>query len=101
MDLQKLKNTISVVESADNNIKNYEKLKGRELALIPTDSDYFRNFKHYVEKEKIYYDGETEKSPMYISKSNSDKIINILIDTQINFSALHRSDLLRIMEVAK
>jgi hypothetical protein len=101
MNLQELKNKIAVVESADNNIKNYNKLKGRELAIIPTDSDYFRNFKDYVEREKIYYDGETEKSPMYISKSNSDKIIDSLIDLQIDFSASHRSDLSLIIEDAK
>ena len=53
MDLQKLKNKISVVEQADRNIENYQKLKGREIALIPTDSDYYRNFEDWAKKEEI------------------------------------------------
>lgn len=101
MDLQKLKNKIAVVEQADRNIENYQKLKGREIALIPTDSDYYRNFEDWAKKEKIHYDGETEKSPMYMSKSDADRVIDLLIDFQKDFSSVSRADLSIILSKAE
>ena len=96
MDLQKLKNKIAVVEQADRNIENYKKLKGREIALIPTDSDYYRNFEDWAKKEEIHF----SVSPMYMSKSDADRVIDLLIDFQKDFSSSARADLSIILSKA-
>ena len=97
MDLQELKNTIAVIERAEANIENWRKLKGREIALIPTDSEYYKKFQDFVKKEKIYYDGENEKAPMYC---RADKVIGDLIKAQEHFMKPHKEKISSLLSTS-
>lgn len=66
MDIQRLKVMISIVESADNNIAHLENLRGRECALIPTDSDYYKAFIEWSKTNyHSRYDGAKNCAPVY------------------------------------
>lgn len=90
MDLHKLKSTISVIESADSNIKSWENLKGRELMVIPTDSEIFKEFNHFIKERRIHYDGKENPQPIYIS-AMSEEVCQLIIDSYNNFAEPYRN----------
>lgn len=92
-DLQELKNTIAVVETAQNNIDNWNKFKNRELCIIPVDSDYYVEFAEWKKSKGAIYDGEKNKSPMYITGSKSNEVLDLLIKHQEDFARPHKEKL--------
>lgn len=84
-DLQELKNTISVIEVADKNIDNWNKLKDRELCIIPVDSNYYKEFSEWKKSKGAIYDGEINKSPMYILNKEANEVLDLLIKHQEDF----------------
>ena len=94
MDLQELKNTIAVIESTERNIKGWENLMGRELAIIPTDSEYYKEFQFYIDEKRPSYDGKENPSPTYISSIDSKKVCQLLIDGHNEFQKPHKEKLI-------
>lgn len=97
MEIQEVKTTISVIETAEKNIENWNKLRGRELSIIPTDSEYYKEFKLWAKEKGVYYDGDKEKSPMYIN-GEVDEVLDLLIKNQEDFIRPHKEKLLFIFE---
>lgn len=93
MDLQELKNTIAVIEVTESNIKGWENLIGRELAVIPTDSEYYKEFQFYATDKRPPYDGKENPAPIYISSCESKKVCQLLIDGHNEFQKPHKQKL--------
>jgi len=91
--IQELKNTISVIESAENNIKSFNCLKNRELAIIPVDSEYYIEFQEWIKTKGACYDGKKEKCPMYIDKNEANDFLDLLIKKQEDFAKPHKDKL--------
>lgn len=85
MDLKKLKNTIAAIEGAESNIEHWNKLRNRELVVIPVDSEYYKEFKIWKKQKGACYNGEKECSPIYISPSKSEPIVDLMIKHQEDF----------------
>jgi len=97
MKLDELKKAVSLVEGSEKNIKNWEELKNRELAIIPTDSKYYQAFKEFTKENKTYYDGKKEQSPSYISGKKAYIVINFLIQEEVDFIKPHKQKLDRLL----
>lgn len=93
MNITEIENTISVLKSAQSNIYNWSTLKDREVAIIPTDSDYFKTFKEWIKSNNVHYDSEKEKSPMYISKDETNQLVDLMIKNQEDFIKPHKEKL--------
>jgi len=96
-NLQELKNTISVVESAEKNIKKWNKLQGRELAIIPTDSNYYKTFCKWKEGGPCIYNEGTETQPMYVSGGKTNDIISLMIKRWEDFVNPHQEKLTKLL----
>lgn len=96
--LNELKCTIAVVETAQKNIDGFNSLKNRELAIIPTDSEYFKEFEKFIRTKRPTYDRENEKSPMFISSEKSNKILELLIKHQEDFANKFKEKIERILK---
>lgn len=90
MDIQELKAAIALIESSESNIKSWENLKGRELMVIPTDSEVYKEFQHFVKERNIYYDGKENPQPIFISQM-SDDVCQLIIDTHNEFAKPYRN----------
>ena len=101
MEMQELKNTISAIETAENNIESWNKLQNRELAIIPTDSEYYKEFKEWKKTKGACYDGEKEKAPMYISGSKTTDVLSVLIKHQEDFMKPHKDKLQSVLTPAQ
>ena len=97
MEMKELKKIISAIETAENNIENWKKLQNRELAIIPTDSEYYKEFKEWKKTKGACYDGEKEKSPMYISSLKTNNVLSVLIKHQEDFMKPHKDKLQSIL----
>jgi hypothetical protein len=97
MELKELKNIITVVESVEKNIKGWKSLRGRELAIIPTDSDYYSMFKKWKKESATNYDGEKEKAPSYIHGEKAAEVLDLLIKHQEDFMKPHKEKLAKIL----
>jgi len=98
MELTELKNIISLIESSEMNIKNWSALKDRELAIIPTDSQYYKEFEEYIKTKKSgCYDSSKEKSPMYLTSSRT----NEFVDMQIKHHEEHIKPFIAKLEALK
>lgn len=93
MNLQELKNTIAGIESAQSNIDGWSKLKNRELCIIPVDSGYYTEFAEWKKSKGSIYDGEKEKSPMYVNSKTANKLLDILINENEDFARPHKEKL--------
>lgn len=89
MDLKELKTAITMIESSESNIKSWNSLKGRELMVIPTDSEVYKEFQHFIKERSIHYDGKENPQPVYISKM-SNEVCQLIIDNHYSFSKPYR-----------
>ena len=97
MDLKELKTAISIIESSESNIKSWENLSGRELMVIPTDSEVYKEFKHFVNERSIYYDGKQNPQPIFIS-SMSKKVCKLIIDDHLEFAKPYKDKINPFLE---
>lgn len=97
MELQELKNTIAVIDSAQNNIDSWNKLKNREIAIIPVDSEYYKEFQEWKKTKGACYDGEKEKAPMYINGKKANEVLDLLIKHQEEFAKPHKDKLASVL----
>ena len=93
MERQELKNIIAVVEGAERNIEGWQALKNRELAIIPTDSDYYKAFRKWKKENSTYHDREKEISPSYVSGKKACEVLDLLIKHQEDFMNPHKEKL--------
>lgn len=97
MDIQELKCTIAVVEGTQQNIDKWNRLKNREIAMMPTDSHYYKDFQLWI-KDKYRFDGGTENPPMYISGSKTNEVIDLLVKQHEDFVQPHKDKLNKILK---
>lgn len=69
-------------------------MKQKELALIATDSDYWKEFNEWKNTKGYCYDGNKEKAPMYV---HADRLISELIKRQEQFMKPHKERLSSIL----
>ena len=100
-NLQELKNTIAVVESAQENINRWNKLQGREVAIIPTDSNYYKAFCKWKEGKSVIYNKGKETAPMYVSGGKTNDIVALLVKRQEDFVKPHKEKLSKSLEHLK
>lgn len=93
MKRQELKNLLAVVEGAERNIEGWQALKNRELAIIPTDSNYYKAFEEWKKDKNGIYDGKQEKAPSYISGKKAGEVLDLLIKHQEDFMKTHKQKL--------
>lgn len=97
MERQELKNILAVVEGAEKNIEGWQALKNRELAIIPTDSEYYKAFEKWKKESGTYYDGKQEKAPSYISGKKAGEVLDLLIKHQEDFMKPHKEKLNQVL----
>lgn len=99
MDIKEISSIVSLIKSNDRNIEGWEKLKGRELCIIPTDSDYYKEFQVWVkENYSCRYDGEKNVQPSYVSGSTATEFLDIQIDRLNKFIEPHKAKLNPILD---
>ena len=99
MDLQELKNTIAVIERAESNIEHWNKLRNRELVVIPVDSEYYKEFKIWKNQKGACYNGEKECSPIYINASKAGGVLDLMIKHQEEFAKPHKEKIHFLLDV--
>lgn len=99
MDLKELKKTIAIIESAESNIDTLNKLKNRELALIPIDSIFFKEFKRWKNENEIFQFGDKEKVPLYIDGKTANEVLEILIKDEEDIAKPHKDKITSILHV--
>jgi len=97
MELQELKNTIAVIESTQKNIDGWNAFRNREIAIIPVDSKYYKEFEEWKKTKGSCYDGEKEKSPMYINGKNTNEVLDLMIKHQEDFAKPHKEKLASVL----
>lgn len=99
MEIQEISNLVSLIQSNDKNIKNWEKLKGRELCIIPSDSDYYKLFQEWVKKNyNCGYDGEKNVQPSYIYGTTVTEFLDIQINELNKFIEPHKARLKPLLD---
>jgi hypothetical protein len=86
MNLQELKNTVAAIESAEKNIESWNDLRGRELVIIPADSEYYKDFEKWKKGKEVYFDGKKENPPMYISPCRASVILDVIVKGHEEFA---------------
>ncbi len=99
MDLQELKKTIAVIESAEGNIEALNKLKNRELAIIPIDGIYYKEFKKWKNENEIFQFGGKEKVPIYVNGKAANEVLEILIKDEEDIAKPHKDKIASILHV--
>ena len=97
MNRQELKNTIAVIEGAEQNIDGWQELKNRELVIMPVDSEYYKSFVEWKKNKGEIYDGKQEKAPSYISGKKANKVLDLLIKYQEDFMKPHKQKLDKLL----
>jgi hypothetical protein len=100
MDLQELKKTIAVVESAEGNIEALNKLKNRELAIMPIDGIYYKEFKKWKNENKFFQFGNKEKVPIYVNSKVANEVLEILIKDEEEIAKPHKDIIASILPPA-
>lgn len=87
MDYQKIKNTVAAIEAVEKNIEGYNTWLGREIVIMPIDSDYFMEFQEWKKnKGSGTYDSGKNKAPMYFSGKEVEGIVNLLTESANAFT---------------
>lgn len=85
MKNQEIENTKAVISASEDNIKGWMNLQNRELAIMPTDSKYYKKFKVWIHTQGGCFDDKEEQSPLYISGN----VVTEFLDIQIARNQKH------------
>lgn len=101
MDLQELKNTIAVIETAQKNIDGWNFFRNREIAIMPTDSKYYKEFEEWKKTKGVCYDGAKEKAPMYVTGKKTNEVLDLLIKHQEDFAKPYKDKLASVLNTTQ
>lgn len=99
MDIQELKNSIAVIETGLKNIERLKDFQNRQIAIIPTESEYWRTFQEWVKINRIRYGEKEESPPMYVPAVKTNKLLELLIKAQEDFIRPHKDKIKPLIDL--